>query len=707
MKKGLFVALIIVISMAAFASQMYVVGEVFSQTWSEYCLEARTGIGDLYETQDFVVPLIWEGDGEHPSPQYSQREAVYGVGGLPHAQFQGSSDVIGSGTNMLPAYTTQYNNFINIDSPFLIDLEMNVVGTDLELTVNVEVTGTVTTTDLNKLLFLLSYDYGTDYSCSVQRYEEFDFNLTAIGEEDTFVTTFTIDSDWDLANVRGIALIQKMDGAIGNYPIHQAAITDCPLSAPNPIANQEMGLNETLIFDLTDFFYYQGAPVPAALSVQSSDQTIVDAELDGTDLNITSFDNGGNVQINIMGEHAGHNSISTFFVYVVNPSDHYIVILDLDPTSTGATLKATIENNYFMGDVFVTNDITVYQLDDRADAVFVLLGVNDNNYVLTETEAELMTSYLDNGGNIYMEGGDTWYYDSPTSVHSYFNIDGLSDGSGDLGTITGSEFLSNMNWFYTGDNNYLDHLAPIGNAFVIFSNFSPEYDCGVAYDSGSYRTIGTSFEITGLSDANNTLDDAVSGIIDFFGIDAIPQLPPANLEVISNVPEDFATFTWEAPIVEDITGYDVYLDSVMQGNTIAMEWIFSDLEIGTLYEAGVVAIYDTGSSTMATLEFTFEETDAGNNLIVITELKNNYPNPFNPTTNIAFSIDEATHVTLEIYNVKGEKVKTLVDRELPADIHNRIWNGADANNRPVTSGVYFYKLKAGSFIETKKMILLK
>ncbi|MCK4654239.1 MAG: T9SS type A sorting domain-containing protein [Candidatus Cloacimonetes bacterium] len=85
----------------------------------------------------------------------------------------------------------------------------------------------------------------------------------------------------------------------------------------------------------------------------------------------------------------------------------------------------------------------------------------------------------------------------------------------------------------------------------------------------------------------------------------------------------------------------------------------------------------------------------------------NYPNPFNPTTNIAFSLSEANHVTLEVYNIKGQKVKKLVDETLPAGNHTIIWNGTDLNNKPVASGIYFYKLKSGKFVSTKKMVLIK
>lgn len=88
-------------------------------------------------------------------------------------------------------------------------------------------------------------------------------------------------------------------------------------------------------------------------------------------------------------------------------------------------------------------------------------------------------------------------------------------------------------------------------------------------------------------------------------------------------------------------------------------------------------------------------------------LSQNYPNPFNPTTEIAFDIREKSQVTLNIYNVLGQQVRMLVDEELSAGSYNRVWDGRDDHGKQVTTGVYFYKLQAGSWTETKKMTFLK
>jgi len=85
----------------------------------------------------------------------------------------------------------------------------------------------------------------------------------------------------------------------------------------------------------------------------------------------------------------------------------------------------------------------------------------------------------------------------------------------------------------------------------------------------------------------------------------------------------------------------------------------------------------------------------------------NYPNPFNPTTNINFSLPEDSNVELSIYNVKGQKVTTLTNEFLVKGLHSIEWNGKDTNNKSVSSGIYFYKISSGKTSAMKKMLLLK
>ncbi len=83
------------------------------------------------------------------------------------------------------------------------------------------------------------------------------------------------------------------------------------------------------------------------------------------------------------------------------------------------------------------------------------------------------------------------------------------------------------------------------------------------------------------------------------------------------------------------------------------------------------------------------------------------PNPFNPQTVLSFSLPAGGHVRLTIYNVAGRYVATLLDEARTAGRHELVWAGRDDQNRPVASGVYHYRIEAGTFVETKRMLLLK
>jgi len=89
------------------------------------------------------------------------------------------------------------------------------------------------------------------------------------------------------------------------------------------------------------------------------------------------------------------------------------------------------------------------------------------------------------------------------------------------------------------------------------------------------------------------------------------------------------------------------------------------------------------------------------------ELLQNYPNPFNPSTVLSIAMPEAAHVSLDIYNLLGQRVIRLYDAPAPAGYLDLIWNGKDRFGNTVGSGVYFYRVTAGSFNRVRKMVLLK
>jgi len=94
-------------------------------------------------------------------------------------------------------------------------------------------------------------------------------------------------------------------------------------------------------------------------------------------------------------------------------------------------------------------------------------------------------------------------------------------------------------------------------------------------------------------------------------------------------------------------------------------------------------------------------------LPLTTKLHGNFPNPFNPETNIDFSLATETNVSITIYNIRGQRVRVLIDEIRSKGEHSVVWNGKDDNGQDVSSGVYFYRLSSGEVEQTRRMVLMK
>ncbi|MCK4695875.1 MAG: T9SS type A sorting domain-containing protein, partial [Candidatus Cloacimonetes bacterium] len=120
-------------------------------------------------------------------------------------------------------------------------------------------------------------------------------------------------------------------------------------------------------------------------------------------------------------------------------------------------------------------------------------------------------------------------------------------------------------------------------------------------------------------------------------------------------------------------------------------------------EEGIISIMGVYAQKVH-LEPTFTNDEILNPIDVLC----NYPNPFNPVTNISYSIPQDSDVKLEMFNIKGQLVKVLIDNFLGKGFYTVTWDGSDLSNNQVTSGIYFYRLKVdNNFSEIKKCLLLK
>ena len=181
---------------------------------------------------------------------------------------------------------------------------------------------------------------------------------------------------------------------------------------------------------------------------------------------------------------------------------------------------------------------------------------------------------------------------------------------------------------------------------------------------------------------------------------------------------------FEANETEVLSEQEVFFSDLSNGNPTNWQWDFDNNGIIDSNEPN--PIYSYSEPGLYTVSLTISD---GINIVnetkvnyinvsqtgtdieagpLVTQLIGNYPNPFNPTTTISFSIQNDSNIELTIYDFKGQKVKILVNRELTQGSHSIIWNGTDDFNKPVSSGIYFYKLNVNGKIDAvKKCLLLK
>jgi hypothetical protein len=188
---------------------------------------------------------------------------------------------------------------------------------------------------------------------------------------------------------------------------------------------------------------------------------------------------------------------------------------------------------------------------------------------------------------------------------------------------------------------------------------------------------------------------------------AVTVTLPAPIGVTAQSQEPNIVVSWGMP-TRAVASYKIYRDDDLLAEDVLTS-PYEDLDVpsGT-YTYNVVTVFDGGWESDMSDDAVVDHTDNGNILKPEeTMLSGNFPNPFNPTTTISFTTKEAGHVSINIFNMKGQLVRTLVNENLDAAYHSSVWNGKDNSSKTVSSGIYFYKMKASNYTATKKMILMK
>jgi photosystem II stability/assembly factor-like uncharacterized protein len=232
-------------------------------------------------------------------------------------------------------------------------------------------------------------------------------------------------------------------------------------------------------------------------------------------------------------------------------------------------------------------------------------------------------------------------------------------------------------------------------------------------DNWTEQTLSTGGWLLGayFTDLNSGFAVGSGGTIYRYSNDlALPDAP--NELTAQAISETEITLTWcDNSSNED--GFYIYRSDGVSGAYQFLTTISSNITSYTdasltnqkSYWYRVCAFNSVGRSSLsldATSTAGVVAVEAEPELPTVFALNQNYPNPFNPTTTIEFSLPHSCEVSLKIYNLRGEEVATLVSEAMPAGNHKRVWSANE-----LSSGVYFYRLQAGTFVQTRKFLLVK
>jgi hypothetical protein len=228
---------------------------------------------------------------------------------------------------------------------------------------------------------------------------------------------------------------------------------------------------------------------------------------------------------------------------------------------------------------------------------------------------------------------------------------------------------------------------------------------------GSYSLTAELSYYTSDTQNNNTLTQSVHNL-DNVNFNLLYLAEPTDLSGAFNNRE--LTLSWVAPVSDfTVSSYNVY-KKINNSNFVLLtttetETCLDNVTLDGEYFYYVEAVYQEGIGYPST-QYSFNTAvavDADNIDKPVTALYGNYPNPFNPTTTISYSLATEDKVKIEIFNVKGQLVKTLVNEVQPTGRYSIKWTGQDNTGRDCASGLYMYRFQTKGVNTIKKAMLLK
>ena len=431
----------------------------------------------------------------------------------------------------------------------------------------------------------------------------------------------------------------------------------------------------------------------------------------------------------------GYSRLDTFEVSV---GDCPVLLVDDDDgAQTESFFETSLSNNGYIYEVWDEVENGPIGASDIAGytAVVWFTGVSGD---IEPQNINALESLLDGGGALLMTGQDVgWqlnYYGDPADLafyNDYLHADYVQDDSGfrSLTGIPGDPVGDGLAFDIgggdgSGNQDWPSEIEPRTGASSVLE-YMPGAEGGIRYDTG-HRLVYLAFGFEAVNTQADR-DTLMSRCLDWLGNGTWPDTrPPIVMDVSPNGGEEFATgenvtITWTADDNAGVTSVDILLsvdggmtydETIVEGSANSGTYLWPASE-GASDECRIRVIARDGAGLAG-----FDDSDGDFSKGTSTDgpgspdirdyyLSQNVPNPFNPITTIRFGLPSASPVSLRIYDSAGRLVRVLVEDHRGAGHYEASWDGQDGNGRTVASGVYFYRLTTGAFVEDRKMVLLR
>jgi Peptidase family C25/Propeptide_C25/Abnormal spindle-like microcephaly-assoc'd, ASPM-SPD-2-Hydin len=542
-------------------------------------------------------------------------------------------------------------------------------GETAEIIVNLFNTGSIEAVDLSGFLTCANEDL-------IITDDEAEFENILPGETgNNDANRFEISADEGMINGTQIELYLNISNPNGFDQIISFIISIGTVLVTDPLGPDAYGY---YAYDSNDIGY-DAAPVYDWIEI---DPTYGGA---GTNLNLYDFGDTGDVE----------DVTLPFNIQFYGFTYNMITVCTNGWIAPGGSTQASFMNSKIPGPHGPSPMISPFWDDLKTSGGHICTYYNETEHIFIVEWSHLQSDWNNSEETFQAIIYDPEFYNTPTGdaeiVFQYETISNTSTGSysgysvehGQYSTVGLEDQTGTVGLGYTYNNTYPTAAATLLNGLAI-----------------KFTTAGADlleYSFISASDTQVNFGDVYIGE-DLTETVTITNTGNADLEVydITNNEAEFAV---------DITNF-----TLTPQQTIDLEITFTPDYEGTITDE---LVFDSNDPIHQ--NFTIELEGEGlipisNDDVLIptvTQVFQNHPNPFNPDTSIGFAIHETGNVMISIFNIKGEKVKTLLNENLPVGIHNVLWNGRDDVDKSVSSGVYFYRFESAKKVQLRKMLLIK